>query len=146
MSSLAPKLRRSRRFKSKREDLFLLSDAVFCSGEERGADGWVEMYANATGRECIRKLFPGERITWEEPPPGMPADWQAFEINLPGVMGELPPHCVNIRTDFIPPDTSVNDLNPWQLCFILAVNVEYQGGRGAVWHDSGVDIYTGREH
>jgi len=69
----------------KGSDVANMVDAVFIGAQDD--PGWVEMYADAKGRECVNALFPKAHIAWADDCGEMlPREWRAFTINLPDVV------------------------------------------------------------
>jgi hypothetical protein len=69
----------------KGSDVANMVDAVFMGAQDD--PGWVEIYADAKGRECVNALFPKAHIAWADDCGEMlPREWRAFTINLPDVV------------------------------------------------------------
>ena len=115
-------------------------DAIFFGNPAK--PGWVEMYVNGKGRECVNALFPKATIEWRplnekghgyDPAQlleGMKS-WEPFEINLPAVAEHAGPN------NLVPVngDQPLSEANQTQLAFVLAISAKYQGAR-AGWQDS----------
>jgi len=126
-------------------------DALFFGNPAK--PGWIEMYVNGKGRECVNALFPEARIAWKplnEPGYGYdPAKlepafktWDTFEINLPGVAGETENKLAPVNGD-----QPLGENTQAQLAFVLAISVKYQGGRAArVQPDGGLGIIGPEGH
>jgi hypothetical protein len=119
-------------------DISKLVDAMFIGNHDKPA--WVTMVVNAKGRSCVDALFPQAHITWRDPGDVVPADWHGFEINLPDVsmtQTKLPLEITG--------GADLDAADPDALAVLLAIGVNRQGGRSAVWRDGGhLEILHGR--
>lgn len=101
-------------------------DVVFSPGSPVGANGWIEMSANAKGKEAIQRIFPKAMFQWREclyPWKG----WQSTIPHLPAVIA----HCANT----LPPDLlrqkPIQNVTDNQLSFLMASGAKDQGVRAA---------------
>lgn len=133
--SSARRQSRQRRIDIAGSDLPNLVDAVFIGNHDEA--GWVYMAVNAKGRSCVDALFPEARIAWRDPGDLVPASWHGFDINLPDVAAATK---TKLPMD-ITGGTDLDNANPDALAFLLAVGVNRQGGRSAIWRNGRLEIY-----
>jgi hypothetical protein len=121
----------------KGSDVANMVDAVFIGAQDD--PGWVEMYADAKGRECVNALFPKAHIAWADDCGEMlPREWRAFTINLPDVVAATE----TLLPLEITRGANLDEATPDALAFLLAMGVHRQGARCAVWHGGRLDIYV----
>ena len=120
-------------------DLYHNADALF-RGEP---GGWVSMAANPRGRHCIEQVFPKTYIEWRDPGDGFPSDWQGFSLHVPQVAALPMPNKLPPITGGVPLD----EAQPDQLAFLMAIAAKNQGARSAlVKSDGSIEIYVGRQN
>jgi hypothetical protein len=127
---------RTKRIMLKGSDVVNMVNAVFFGSDDQG---WVEMYADAKGRECVNALFPKAHIEWKDDcGEAFPREWRAFSINLPDVIA-----ATETRLPLeITRGANLDEATPHALAFLLAMGAKRQGARCAVWHDGRHDIYV----
>lgn len=129
------RIKKGKKFTAKMSELPNLVDALFEGNH--AAPGWVFMNANVKGRECINALFPKAHIAWRESDYSWAADWQGFELNLPGIIAatetKLPLEITR--------GADLDEARPAALAFLLACGVIRQGGRSAVFEQGSLRIY-----
>ncbi|MGC2081612.1 MAG: hypothetical protein WA728_37455 [Xanthobacteraceae bacterium] len=123
---------RTRWFEIKRSDITNMVDALFSGVQDDS--GWVEMYANVKGRECVNALFPKAHIAWaDDCGEAFPRDWRAFLINLPDAVAVMETRLPLEITS----GADLDDATPDALAILIAIGVQRQGVRCAVWQHSG---------
>jgi hypothetical protein len=127
----------TKRIRIKATDIPDMVNAVFFGVQD--AQGWVEMYADAIGRERIDALFPKAHIAWKDDCP-MPRGWRVFSINLPDVVSatetKLPLEITR--------GANLDEATPDALALLLAVGAGRQGARCAVLRGGRLEIYDQR--
>ena len=127
---------KTKKFNAALADILNMADVVFAGVPDD--PGWVTMEANLKGRECVDALFPHAHIAWREPEPGMPPDWRGFSIHLPDVVAstetKLPLEITGGK--------NLYEVAPDALAFLLAIGVNRQGGRSAIWRGEKMEIYV----
>jgi hypothetical protein len=127
--------RKTKSFKLNVADLPHNADALF-RGEP---GGWVWMAANPRGRHCIEQVFPKAYIEWRDPGDGFPSDWQGFSLHVPKVAALPAPNNLPPITGDVPLD----EAQPDQLAFLMAIAAKNQGARAAlVKSDGSIEIYV----
>jgi hypothetical protein len=128
---------RNKRVRLKMSDVANMVDAVFMGVQDD--QGWVDMYADAKGRECINALFPKAHIAWaDDCAEILPRGWRAFSINLPDVVA-----ATETRLPLeITRGANLDEAAPDALAFLLAMGVRRQGGRCAAWRGGRLDIHV----
>jgi hypothetical protein len=116
-------------------DITNMVDAVFFGVQDD--PGWVEMYADAKGRECIDAIFPKAHIAWKDDCP-MPREWRAFSINVPDVIA-----ATETRLPLeITRGANLDEATPDALACLLAMGMQRQGGCCAAWRGDHLEIYV----
>ena len=130
-------MKRSKRFRAKNSDFVNMVNAVFAGVQDD--PGWVEMYADAKGRECVNALFPKAHLAWKDDcGDALPREWRAFSIHLPDVVA-----ATETRLPLeITRGANLDEATPDALAFLLAMGVERQGGRCAIRRGKGYEIYV----
>jgi hypothetical protein len=129
---------KSKSFKLNLADLPHHADALF-RGEP---GGWVWMAADPRGH-CIEQVFPTAYIEWRDPGDGFPSDWQGFSLHVPQVAALPMPNKLPPITGGVPLD----EAQPDQLAFLMAIAAKNQGARAAlVKSDGSVEIYVGQQN
>jgi hypothetical protein len=130
---------KSKSFKLNLADLPDNADALF-RGEP---GGWVSMAANPRGRHCIEQVFPKTYIEWRDPGDGFSSDWQGFSLHVPNVAALPAPNNLPPITGDVPLD----EAQPDQLAFLMAIAAKDQGARAAlVKSDGTIEIYVGQQN
>ena len=120
-----------------------MCDVIFYGvnpNDKAGENGWVEIYASASGRKAVEAVFPNAHIEWRFHDDSNPLGWWEFVLNLPGVAAALPMHHLPLE---ITNGADLDKATPDALAFLLAMAAKRQGVRVAVQMSDGkVSIFT----
>ena len=121
-------------------DIFTMTDAFFSPSYD-GGEGWVYTVANDSGKACVNSLFPGAPIKWDSPSDDVfPAGWFVADINVFGIMAADQEHRLPMD---ITKGTSIENITPDGLAFLLVTGVTRQGGRAGYMNlEEAVSIYV----
>lgn len=139
---------KAQKLKVKPSDIPNLTDAIFFYGNP-ARPGWVEMYANEKGRNCVNGLFPNATISWTYED-RFATGWFGFEINLPNTVVA----CEETnRETKLPFDVmksagvaTINDCSQKQLAVLLAFGVNRDGGRSAISDGKRYEMFVRKDN
>jgi hypothetical protein len=98
-------------------DLPNMVDAIFDGYHDR--PGWLNLFANADGRNHVDALFPEGCVEWYELPfPGFPDDWRGMQVDLTECVSTM---TTNLPLAVIPAGRTIHDCTPDQLAMLLAL-------------------------
>ena len=117
------------------DDLTKMVDVLFIGldGEHLGV---VQAIASQAGRKAVEKLFPECHIHWRDDlEPGLLADdWREFNFVLSRLLRDVAGLGLqhNLPKDLLG-QVPIDELNPDQFAFLMAVGADDQGARTALW-------------
>jgi hypothetical protein len=105
--------------------------------------GWIEMSANAKGREAIQRIFPGANFLWRKCPfaEWLGDDWQAIAPHIPSAAA----HCATTLPQYLTKLKPLQECTDAALTFLMAVAITEQGGRVAYLTDTGRKFKEGHD-
>jgi hypothetical protein len=124
---------KTKQFSLDSKDIGKVYDVIFVSPADPKYADQVIAFAAPAGREAIGKILPNSEIAWR-PLAGsnaevFPDDWLEFTFVMDTVAShpahKLPQHLLDLRP--------LEDCTPDQLCYLMMVASNAQGGRAAFW-------------
>jgi hypothetical protein len=124
---------KTKQFSLDSKDIGKLYDVIFASPPDPKYADQVTAFAAPAGREAIGKVLPNSEIAWR-PLAGsnaevFPDDWLEFTF----VMDNVASHPANKLPQYLLDLRPLEDCTPDQLCYLMMVATNAQGGRAAFW-------------
>jgi len=105
--------------------------------------GWIEMSANAKGREAIERIFPGANLLWRacSYAEWLGDDWKAVAPHIPSAAAT----CANTLPHHLTKLKPLRECTDDALCFLMAAAASAQGVRVAFLTNTGRKFKEGRD-
>jgi hypothetical protein len=105
--------------------------------------GWIEMSANAKGREAIERIFPGANLLWRACPYAewLGDDWRAVAPHIPSAAAR----CANTLPQHLTKLKPLQECTDAALTFLMASAASAQGARVAFLTNTGRKFKEGRD-